>query len=138
MNTLVPRTDVGGGVLTGAVTTLLLLAQHDAIFEFDAISGAIGVVLIGLAGYLPRRYKSFIMATSAVLAALVASLLGWAFFDSPFDPNIVSFNLACFIVAAGGYILPARNPDVSPAAEIDAALGANLERRNTLTGRPTK
>lgn len=129
MNTAIPRTDVGGGVLTGAVVTLLLLAQHDTIFEFDAVSGAIGVVLIGIAGYMPRRYKSFIMATAAVLAALIASLLGWAFFDSPFDANIVSFNLACFIVAAGGYILPARNPDAVPTVvEVDPAMAEGLAR----------
>lgn len=118
LNTKIPLTNVGGGVLTGAVVTLLLLAQHDALFEFDAVSGAIGIVLIGLAGYLPRRYKSFIMATAAFIAALVASVLGWAFFNSPFDPNIVSFSLASFVVALFGYVLPAQNPDTPPVVLI--------------------
>jgi hypothetical protein len=130
---LIPKLHVGGSTLTGAVSTLLLLTQHDAIFEFDAVSGAVGIIVVGLAGYLPRRYKSFIMATTAVIGALVAFLIGWIFFDSPFDPNIVSFALVSFIVAGSAYILPSRYPDVTVAAEIDEALAADLHRRNRMT-----
>ena len=127
---MIPLANVGGGTLIGAVAILLGLMQHDAVFEFDAVSAAVGVLVVGLSGYLPPRYKSFVMASAAVIASLVAALLGWIFFDSPFDPNIVSFQAATLIVAFAGYVLPTRGPDATIAQELDAAVSASLAHRS--------
>jgi uncharacterized membrane protein YfcA len=117
-----PRSDVGGGTLTGAVTVLLLLLQHDAIFEFDAVSGAIAVVFSAAAAWFVPQHKNFVSGIAALVGSVVAYLVGKAVFGVEGDVAAFSYALSGLVVAAAGYAIPARSADgAQPVVEVPAA-----------------
>jgi hypothetical protein len=124
-----PRADVGGGTLTGAVTVMLLLLQHDAIFEFDAVSGAVAVIVAGVAGYVVPQHKNFLMGVSALIGSVVAYLIGKAVFGVEGDVAAFSYAAAGLVVAAVGYLAPARSAEgPQPVIEVSDRPGIQKYR----------
>jgi hypothetical protein len=124
-----PRADVGGGTLTGAVAVLLLFIQHDTIFEYDAVSGAIAVVFSAAAAYIVPQHKNFASGIAALVGAVAAFLIGKAIFGVEGDVAAFSYALSGLVVAAVGYLAPARSADgPQPVIEVSDRPGIQKYR----------
>ena len=111
---MVPRADVGGGGLVGALTVLLMVAFRGEVFDFQAVESAVAVLLVFGVGYMAERYKSLAMAVAAPVASLATSAVGTFAFDQPFNKSLVSTALATVAVAVVGYLGRPESPDVLP------------------------
>jgi hypothetical protein len=122
-----PRADVGGSSLIGAVAVLLGLLQHDTLFEFDAVSGAVAVIVAAAASYLPAKHKNFLAGVATLIGAVVAFLVGKAVFGVEGDVAAFSYAVAGLLVAGVGYLAPARSADgAQPVVEVPAAQSARI------------
>jgi hypothetical protein len=114
-----PRSDVGGGTALALATVLALFLQHDTIFEFDAISGAIAVLVSAVAAWWVPQHKNFVSGVAALIGSVAAYLVGKAIFGIEGDVAAFSYALSGLVVAAAGYFIPARNPDgAQPVVEV--------------------
>lgn len=110
----IPRADVGGGGLAGALSVLFMLALNPASFNFQATEAAIAVALTFAAPYVVRRFKSFVAVVAAPVATLLTSVLAYALFAQPLDSTLVSTALSTVVVALVTYLGRPVAPDVAP------------------------
>lgn len=119
MNGFMPRADVGGGGLAGALMVVFLLVlDRTRAFDFNVLVAALTVIFVFSAGYLPGRLKSLLMAVAAFLAVLVAAAVGSLFFGQAADAFLVSAALSGLITALVAYVGPPRDPEEPGAVEV--------------------
>lgn len=117
----IPRTDVGvGGIAALLAPVVLMILEHDDVYNFNIVYALIFGVLVALAGYLATKYKSFVVFVAAPVATLVAAFIGKVFYGADWDNATVSVAFSTLVVALFTYWGPPRNPDILPPVQIIA------------------
>jgi uncharacterized membrane protein YccC len=105
MEHALPRTDVMGGALGGALLVVFGVLLNGSGFDYNAVVAAFTVMILFGAGYASEKYKPFVTAVAAFAAVVLASLVGLAF-GLPLDKLALSSALAGIAQALIVYLAP--------------------------------
>ena len=105
MGNALPRTDVMGGALGGALLVVFGVLLNGSGFDYNALVAALTVLVLFAAGYVAEKYKPFVTAVAAFVAVILASLVGLAF-GLPLDKLMLSSALVGIAQAFVVYLAP--------------------------------
>lgn len=111
MNSNVPRSDVGGGGIAGALTVVIMLILQGDVYDFEALVAAIAVIITFAAPYVAPTHKSIVAAITTPVATVVAAMVGMVFFNAGLNKGLVSAALASLTVALITYLGRPTAPD---------------------------
>jgi hypothetical protein len=113
---LIPRLDVAGGTLAGALTALIIAAAQWgdwSAVDWTTVGAAFTVVIQQGAAYLfPTVAKEAVSAFAGGVALIAVALIQWAVLGTPFDVAAYASAITAVVTFIVNVVVPRLQPVV--------------------------